>query len=226
MCFTPQWSISLFMISIGMLGYVSIFTNRDIFQIMPYILYSIMELTQFLQYMVIDDCSNKWNILLTNFVWILEWLQPLMWNVLWYTITTNNKNVFKFTIYFCSIVFILAMMRIFYSFGDFKKTHEIQSGNRTCTTNGIYHLQWENKLGHMKGFEPNWFSYIIMWFLPLLWLRPIKLGIIYFLGFTFGIILTFIINRGALNNEFASIWCLLSIPTLIFNLILLQNKYT
>ena len=41
---------------------------------------------------------SKINKNLTKLTWIIEWIQPLMWNLLFYNITTSNKGVFVFTI--------------------------------------------------------------------------------------------------------------------------------
>lgn len=215
MCFSQQISFVLSIVSILSTA-MGIYVGFDIYSIIPYIIYSIMEITQYLQYRVINDCKNKWNVRLTYFTWILQWIQPLMWNFVWYSTTTENKEVFKFTMLFSIVIFVLGMVRMVYSLEPkFVKRPELQSSERTCTLYGMNHLKWKNKTGHFKGLEPNWFSYLIMWFLPLLWLRPIRSSLMYLFSFSFGIFVSLYMSNFALTDEFPSVWCLFSIPLLI-----------
>ena len=79
MCFSERVSLSLSIVSI-LLSVSSVYFRLDRYEILPIVVYSIMEITQYFQYRVIDRCDNKWNTRLTHFTWILQWIQPLLWN--------------------------------------------------------------------------------------------------------------------------------------------------
>lgn len=218
MCFNKETSLLLAIMSTMVVIYKVCMSRGNDVLLIPTVLYTIMEITQYYQYKVIDQCNNKRNVYLTYFTWILEWIQPLMWNFVWYSMTTKNKDIFKFTMLYSLIIFVLGIVRLFYSFNpQFKKRPEIQSSNRTCTTSGNVHLKWENRTGHFKGLEPNWFAYLIMWFLPLLWLRPAKRAVSYALAFSLGILASFVSTNFKWTDEIPSMWCFLSFPGILSN---------
>tara|TARA_A100001388_G_C28640250_1_gene436716 strand:+ start:225 stop:779 length:555 start_codon:yes stop_codon:yes gene_type:complete len=170
-----------------------------------------MEITQYLQYKVVDQCDNKINQYLTMFTWVLEWIQPLMWNIIYFYITKSNKEVFKFCIALSVMVFIAGMLRVF-NFSDKKSvTHELQVKGRNCTISGDKHLAWNNNAQTFYGLEPNWFVYLMLWFIPILWVTPFKLGLQIFI-FNVSLLLLTIFIIGRIDDQLASTWCLLSIP--------------
>ncbi len=216
MCFNKETSLFFAIMSTMVVIYKLCTSRLDDVLLIPTFLYTVMEITQYYQYKVIDQCSNKQNVYLTYFTWILEWIQPLMWNFVWYKTTTKNKEIFKFTILYSLIIFVLGIVRLFYSFNpQFKKRPELQSSNRTCTTSGNVHLKWENRTGHFKGLEPNWFAYMIMWFLPLIWLRPVNKAIQSALLFLIGIGASMMVTGFRWTDETPSIWCFLTFPGIL-----------
>ncbi len=211
MCFSEQTSLTLSIIGILLSAY-RIYYKYPMVAIVPAVFYTCMEITQYCQYKVIDKCDSKINQNLTKFTWLLEWIQPLMWNILYYNITTSNKGVFVFTITLSLIVFITGLLRVFNTSTKKSVTHELQVKGRNCALTGKKHLIWNNNAQTYYGLEPNWFICLLAWFLPMLWIRPIKHSITTLVGTLLGFILTYFIIGQKWNDEFASTWCLISLP--------------
>ncbi len=210
MCFSEEWSRNLSILGIAISSY-RYANNYSILAQIPTCFYTIMEITQYLQYKVVDQCDNKINQYLTMFTWVLEWIQPLMWNIIYFYITKSNKEVFKFCIALSVMVFIAGMLRVF-NFSDKKSvTHELQVKGRNCTISGDKHLAWNNNAQTFYGLEPNWFVYLMLWFIPILWVTPFKLGLQIFI-FNVSLLLLTIFIIGRIDDQLASTWCLLSIP--------------
>lgn len=213
MCFSQQWSLNLSILGIVISTYRYL-NNYSTIALVPTVFYTIMEITQYLQYSVIDQCDNKFNQYLTMFTWILEWIQPLMWNVLYFYITTSNKEVFKFCIVLSIIAFIASILRVF-NFSDKKSiTHELQVKGRNCAISGNTHMAWNNNAQTFYGMEPNWFVYLMLYFIPILWVTPYKLGFNMFIAQLSLFLLTFLII-GTVDDQLPSTWCLLSIPGIV-----------
>ena len=210
MCFSEKWSLNLSIIGI-LLTIYRIFYKYPLVALIPTILYTVMEITQYLQYKVINKCDNKINQNLTKFTWILQWIQPLMWNIIYLHITKSNKGVFKFCIVLSSIIFITGLLRVFNYSKKKSRTHELQVKGRNCALKGDKHLMWNNNAQTFYGLEPNWFVYLLLWFVPILWVTPFKLGLELFLAQLSLFILTLLI-LGKVDDQAAATWCLLAIP--------------
>jgi len=210
MCFSEKWSLNLSIFGILLTSY-RIFNKYSIVSLVPTVLYTIMEITQYLQYKVINQCDNKINQNLTKFTWILQWIQPLMWNTIYLYVTKSNKGVFKFCMVLSFIVFITGLLRVFNYSKKKSITHELQVKGRNCTLKGDKHLMWNNNAQTFYGLEPNWFVYLLLWFVPILWVTPFKLGLELFLAQLSLFILTLLII-GKVDDQVASTWCLLAIP--------------
>ena len=210
MCFSEQWSRNLSILGIAISSY-RYANNYSILALIPTCFYTVMEITQYLQYQVVDQCDNKMNQYLTMFTWVLEWIQPLMWNIIYFYITKSNKDVFKFCIVSSFIIVVAGLLRVF-NFSDEKSiTHELQVKGRNCTISGDKHLAWNNNAQTFHGLEPNWFVYLMLWFIPVLWVTPYKLGLSMFISQISLLLLTILI-LGKIDDQLASTWCLLSIP--------------
>ena len=210
MCFSEKWSLNLSVLGVLLTSYRAV-NNYSMVSIIPAILFTLMEIVQYLQYTVINQCDNKINQNLTRFTWFLQWIQPLMWNTIYFYITKSNKGIFKFCIVLSSILFITGMLRVF-NFSEKRSiTHELQVNGRDCTLQGDKHLEWNNNAQTFHGLEPNWFAYLLLWFVPILWVTPFKLGLELFVCQLSLFVLTLLI-LGKVDDQAASTWCLLSIP--------------
>lgn len=210
MCFSERWSLNLSILG-SLLTIYRIYYKYPMVAIVPTFFYTIMEVTQYLQYQVINQCDNEINKNLTKFTWILEWIQPLMWNIVYLYITKSNKDVFRFSIFLSLLIFIAGIARVFNNSTNKSITHELQVKGRNCTIQGDKHLMWNNNAQTFYGLEPNWFVYLLLFFIPTLWITPFKIGFYTFFSQFFVVIATLLII-GRIDDQAPSVWCLLSIP--------------
>jgi len=218
MCFSENWSLGLG-IAGGLITSYRTYFEYPIISILIPIFYTIMEITQYYQYTVIDKCDNVFNQNLTKFTWFLQWIQPLLWNLTYFYITKSNKEVFKFAAVLSFIVFIAAMLRVFNTSNRKSFSHEAQVNGRNCAVSGEKHIKWENNAQTYYGLEPNWGVFILLWFIPILWIRPIHLAKNIFSWQILGIVITSMLlyKRSGYEfmDQFASTWCFISIPGVI-----------
>ena len=210
MCFSQTWSQNLSILGVVMCVY-RIAYQYPITAILPVVFYTVMEITQYLQYTVVDECNNWINTYLTMFTWILQWIQPLMWNIIYLHVTKSNKVVFHFAIVLSLILFVTGVLRVFNFSNNKSVTHELLVKGRNCSISGDKHLQWNNNAQTFYGLEPNWFAYLLLFFMPSLWVTPFSLGIKIFVS-TFSLFLLTLLILGKIDDQVPATWCLLSIP--------------
>ncbi len=216
MCFSEKWSLGFGTFG-GVIALYRIYNKYSLVSILIPVFYTIMEATQYYQYKVIDQCDNPVNQNLTKFTWVLQWIQPLLWNMAYFFITKSNKDVFKFSIILSLIIFIGGILRVFNTSDNKSFTHETQVNGRNCAISGDKHLQWNNNAQTYYGVEPNWFVYLLLWFIPILWITPFKKAQYIFFWQFAGIILarSIIGDSSEDNDQLASTWCLISVPILL-----------
>jgi hypothetical protein len=187
---------------------------------MTILFYAGMELLQFVQHFVLDECDNKVNVYSTHIAWIYIWLQPLLWNIQLYKTChkKNNKKVILYNLLLSSIVFILAMDRHFWFIlhNGYVRTDEISAGLKTCTFSGNKHLKWKFYLQTNNGFEVNYIWYFVLNCLPAFWAYGILQGFIYNIIYLSGIGIGLFVCNGCIE-EVISYWCFISIPYLLIN---------
>jgi hypothetical protein len=210
MCFSEKWARNLSVLGVAMICY-RILYKYPTTAIVTVAFYTVMEISQYLQYRVLDQCDNPWNQNLTKFTWFLQWVQPLMWNIVYLKITKSNKNVFHLSIALSLILFITGMMRVFNYSNTKSITHELQVKGENCAVSGEKHLMWRNNAQTFYGLEPNWFAYLLLFFVPTLWITPFKKGLYIFVCQLSLVLITLLI-LGKLDDQMPSTWCLLSIP--------------
>lgn len=199
---------------IGMVFTYHMLRNRNKYNLVDVVttaFYTVMELTQLIQYLYIKECTPM-NYYLTVFIHFLLWVQPFMANFYGYCETKQNKAVFSFAMIMSFVVLIISFVQLF--LGEHcpscgKVYNMVNVGNATCTTMGRIHLQWQFNYASMQGFNANWLVYSLLIFLPniyhseapsarpLNWLFPLLLAII---------------MVGEFNNEIYAIWCAYTIP--------------
>tara|TARA_Y100000768_G_scaffold178510_1_gene133676 strand:+ start:2145 stop:2810 length:666 start_codon:yes stop_codon:yes gene_type:complete len=213
MCFSENISLGLSILGLSLLSY-RIYNGYKWTSICLILFYTIMEITQYLQYKVINKCNNKINIWLTKFSWILLWIQPLMWNIIYLHYTTSNQTVFKFTSILSALVFFVALLRIFNNSNKKSNTHELMINGITCALKGKKHIKWNYNAQTFYGFEPNYFIWFALYFIPIFWLTPQNNAYFSFISQVL-IVLLSIYAVGGLNDEWASTWCLMSVPGIV-----------
>lgn len=221
MCFSENWSLS-FGIFGAAISIYRIYYKYQLIAILIPVFYTIMEFTQYFQYKVVNQCDNPVNQNLTKFTWFLQWIQPVLWNITFYIITKSNKEVLKFSIVLSLIIFVTGMLRVFNTSDKISITHEVQVKGRNCAISGDKHIMWNNNAQTLYGLEPNWFVFLLVWFIPILWITPFKRAINIFCWMISGpLVAIIILNIGRntfdlnYNDQVGSTWCLLSIPGII-----------
>ncbi|OHT10640.1 hypothetical protein TRFO_04135 [Tritrichomonas foetus] len=183
--------------------------------------FAFMEFLQFVQYLVIDDCSSMTNKIWTALGWIHICFQPLFSNIAFSALDKKNlerntprNETWTYIIRFSFLAGLAMSLRILIPAIYDKQTWfplcdpEIEGvcGPRTCSTTGFYHVQWEFFM--LKPLYP--FPNIAMHFLNM-FVAPILMGqaagsILLFLTGPF--IAVFFPAR---DGERAAIWCFFSI---------------
>jgi len=168
-----------------------------------------MEITQFIQSFYLGKCNMNMNYYSTLFAMFLVAVQPLLWNT--YRLKTNYMyvEVFKFASVASLIWFFAYFVRLLES--DDYCDGEVNVGSKFCTYQGPTHLYWKFPLAKFHGFEANFFTYLLLWFLPALW--EDKKGIFKLCIWLIQIIIVHFFTKN--KNEYSSVWCLYSIPILI-----------
>lgn len=193
--------------------------------------YTIMELSQAIEYSYVNQCGGFMNKALSEFAYLLVIVQPLLFHVVGYLRNNNkeDKKIFKVSI----TMFIIWMLcniyaRLIYTDNDsYTKWSYLYSDN-TCIMRhtNTTHLYWQWTAENMYDYHANFFSYLLIWFVPPLFVKKErKIHATVIMSFLVGTLLTMLNNRW---EEHASIWCFVSIPVsvinlLIFNVVLVKH---
>lgn len=172
MCFTDNISLA-----IGVIGSLSsiYFYNKNAYASIGIGYFSIMELIQYFQYKVINQCDNKYNVFLTILGYVHICFQPLFIN-LWLFAFTKKPN-FTF-IYMSFFAGLLLLSRIFFVDNDELCDNDLEPlcGKKTCSFSGKRHIAWNIRLrAPGKGwFTPSLGLHFFMWVIPVLTIIQLK----------------------------------------------------
>ena len=188
--------------------------------------FATMEGLQFVQYLVLDQCTNKLNIFMTALGWFHICWQPLFSNIAMSAVDSNNlkkEREFTWGIIFklCFVSGVLMASRMVfplvlggYTNNDYfvMCTEEMEgvcprpNEMRTCAYQGNFHVGWTFNMLKPSYPFPNVATHLInMFILPFLMGCRINAIILFFTGP--GISMWF----PARDGERAAIWCFLSI---------------
>lgn len=182
--------------------------------------FAVMEGLQFVQYLVIDQCSNIVNIIWTQLGYYHICFQPLFSNFAFSALDSGNitkarDQTWKYIFYFCGVAGTLMALRMIVPCITDKRnelmkicTDEIEGfcGPKTCSLTGNYHIKWTFYL-----LKPNYvlqpisIHFLNMFVAPILMGQPLG-SIVLFLS---GPFIAMFFNASA--GEKASIWCFFSI---------------
>ncbi len=178
--------------------------------------YSLMELLQYIQYFVVDDCNNIINKYSTSIAYILVWSQPIMFNYRFYKIMQNNKKVFYYNFILSVFVFMFAMDRVFFNLIHKYpiRIDEISANDQLCVFKGTTHLYWGFPMKTNRGFEIGYMWYLLLNTLPSFWAYGIIKGLFYNIVFLSGMLSGYIITNGNLEENMAY-WCFISVPYIL-----------
>ena len=186
--------------------------------VVPLFVYSMMELTQGIQYSYVDHCDSKVNFYLTALAYILLWVQPSMWIWVMRLRTLKNKKVMTAFWYMSLFTMVMGLAKLFTPIGysSLLKSSDgglLTNGSKTCAYLGENHLAWQFAMNHWKGMEPNYFAYLLPWFFATFWVEPRFEGYRLLLSFAGGLIASYLYY--GYTDELPSAWCFWSIPMLL-----------
>lgn len=234
MCFNKELSLIFSLTSLGVAFWAM--TGKGIWKdVEQWRLYRIeacfayfclMELLQFIQYLVIDDCNNMVNTIATALGYIHICWQPLFTNLIMSALDRKNlnrsrekqwSNIFKA----CAILGIFMAARIIIPAvvtpeileSHFHPCYREMDGLcaekdswKTCSTTGIYHIRWNFKMIRASYLFPNiGLHFIAMFVLPFAMGMRFESLLLFFSGP--GLAIFFKVDDG----ERSSIWCFFSV---------------
>jgi len=170
MCFSENMSLT-----IGTAGLLSslYFYNKNIYASIGIGYFALMEIIQFFQYKVINQCNNDYNIFLTKIGYIHICFQPLFFNIWLFAFTKNPNFIFLYLSFFAGL---LLMSRLFYvkdnELCDTK--NEPICGDKTCSFSGERHIVWSVRLRAGSWFTPTIGLHFFMWVFPVLTTLQLK----------------------------------------------------
>lgn len=214
MCYTQGMSFTFF--TIGLFTTVYSMTQKPLRQnYFPVCagFYTVMELSQAIQYSFVNQCDNTWNKILSEIAYIFVLAQPLMFHVIGFLRNhrIEDKAIFKSSIAMYLVWILFSIWgRLVYD--DTDNDWSYIYGNQSCTLRytPTSHLYWQWTGANMKDYNANMLSYLLIWFVPPFFVKKErKTHTVVISSFLIGTLLTYLSGRW---QEHASIWCFVSIP--------------
>ncbi|KAI8468692.1 MAG: hypothetical protein J3K34DRAFT_470577 [Monoraphidium minutum] len=186
MCFTQRITGGMLSLCLGTAAVLTL-RRRPWRQTQVFYVFAVMELLQYLQHMVVDDCASRLNFWTTLLSYAHICFQPL--SICIYAFRTEpNRDVAKFVQLSAAFAGVLALLRVPYLGIGFVPPSlrallpwlpdpalagracewEMCCGPRTCTTSGKLHLAWELPLLPPSYFLPSSAFHFLFIFGPLL----------------------------------------------------------
>ena len=234
MCFNKELSLVFCLTSLGVAFWAM--TGKGIWKDMElwrrhrveacFAYFCFMELLQFIQYFVIDQCDNIINEISTALGYLHICFQPFFTNLIMSALDRKNldqtrENTWKAVFKFCLVVAVFMSGRIIIPAiltqdqveRYFEPCYHEMDGLcaekqswRTCSTTGVFHIRWSFKMLRGSYLFPNiGLHFICMFALP------------FAMGMHFESILLFASGPGLAiffpvdDGERSSIWCFLSV---------------
>lgn len=175
MCYSPELSLTLGIL--GLLASSYLHWQKRPYLRNVYLFYTMMEWTQFVRYHYLDQCGSFVNLWLTYFIHILVIVQPYMWNQYRLKTNTKRKEIFRFATHLSILWAFFYTMRLFPSAWtgssgttySYLNLNECMVGTKICSYQGPVHLYWQLPYYSVNGFEPNFYSYLILFIYPALY---------------------------------------------------------
>lgn len=214
MCFTKNMSLL-----IGITGILVglHFYKQNKYASIGITYFSLMEIIQFFQYRVIDECDNPENIFLTNLGYLHICFQPLFFNIWLFAFTKNPNFMFLYMSVFAGL---LLASRLFYVREDelCDNSNEPLCGENTCAFSGEKHVAWNVRL---RAPGKHWFTpsiglHFFMWTIPALTILQLKPILALIITAPYLAILTSNIH------EQPAIWCYTAIAQMILSYYLIK----
>lgn len=215
MCFSENISLA-----IGIFGLVSsaYFYHKNVYASIGIGYFALMEIIQFFQYKVINQCDNENNQFLTTLGYLHICFQPLFFNLWLFAFTKKPQFIFIYMSFFAGLLLASRLLSV-----DDNELCDTQNeplcGKDTCAISGERHIAWNVRL-RAPGtywFTPSIGLHFFMWVIPVLTMFQLKPFLALLLtGPYLGILLTTNIH------EKPAIWCYTAIAQIFLTYYLLQ----
>jgi len=223
MCYSQPVSICFAIL--GMLTTYNCYKNEKLRKLYIHItagFYTIMELSQAIEYSFVNQCDNIINTrYLSELAYILVIVQPLMHHMVSYKLVRNDQDrrIFSLSLSMYAVWLLFNVYsRIAYKEGvndDVQGVWSYLHNDKTCILrdNNNTHLYWQWSFLNMKDYNANFLNYLMIWFIPPLFVKSERASyLIQWFTFIVGTYLTYLSGRW---REHASIWCYVSIPSFV-----------
>lgn len=214
MCFSENMSLA-----IGIFGLVSsvFFYHKNVYASIGIGYFALMEIIQFFQYKVINQCDNKQNKFLTILGYLHICFQPLFFNLWLFAFTKKPQFTFIYMSFFAGL---LLASRLSVDDNELCDTrNEPLCGATTCAMSGERHIAWNVRLRApgTDWYTPSLGLHFFMWAIPVLTIFQLKPFLALLLtGPYLGILLTSNIH------EQPAIWCYTGIAQIFLTYYLLR----
>ena len=214
MCFSENISLA-----IGVFGLASsaFFYHKNVYASIGIGYFALMEILQYFQYKVINQCDNEENKLLTTLGYLHICFQPLFFN-LWLFAFTKPQFVFIYMSFFAGL---LLASRLLYVDDDelCDGRNEPLCGEQTCSVSGERHIAWNVRLrsAGKYWFTPSIGLHFFMWVIPVLTIFQLKPFLALILT---GPYTAFLLTNNI--HEGPAIWCYTAIAQIFLTYYLLQ----
>ena len=231
MCYSMTMSFMLAFV--GLIG--TIITSIDPrirrhFMYVPFAFYTCMELLQGIQYMHVNRCGEPGNAVSTEVAYLLVIVQPFMWNAIYYLRTPalgcdRRMFVVGMAMAFVWMCFSVAGRLLHGQPGYRARENDVHSyvsegPEAGCTMRAApgKHLYWKWASADLRGIEANWLMYLLIWFVPALVSVAQRKNVAVSVC-TAAVAFAVTARFGADMAEFASLWCMISVPMLSLMLV-------
>lgn len=226
MCYSP--SISLGFAGLGAISTWMSLSNPRLRKLYVWVFaafYTLMELTQTVQYMYVNKCGESANYYLTEWAYLLVLVQPLMFHTVGYIRCKRpeDKQVFGVALAMFGVwMFFNILSRVLYDPKlDVSKTHQWSYlfGKEVCTLRDTptSHIYWQWSGFDLKDFNANYLNYLMIWFIPPMFVKTERIALLTVVAsFLVGTWLTYMYGR---IEEHPATWCYVSSPVIAFGII-------
>lgn len=211
MCFTENVSLTIGIA--GILASYYFYNKNKLYASIGIGYFALMEILQFFQYKVVNQCDNKYNKFLAYLGYYHICFQPLFFNIWLFSFIHKPNFIILYMAFFAGL--LLASRTLFVKDNELCETDkEALCGNKTCVFSGTRHIAWNVRLRNPGkwGFTPSIGLYFFMFCIPVLstfqW-KPILMTLLS--GPYLGIFLTKNIH------EKPAIWCYTSIMQMLLS---------
>ena len=172
MCFSERISLGIGLSGIVTAAFVYART-KNAYASISILYFALMEIIQYFQYKVIDQCNNKTNRFLTILGYIHICFQPLFFNLWLFAFTVKPIVQYLYLSFFGGLM--LASRLFFVKNNELcDASYEPLCGKRTCSVSGERHIAWNVRLRAPDLVTPSMSLHLFLWIFPALTMFQLK----------------------------------------------------